>query len=305
MSTSPDDLFEIFVNQCQQNLHVVLLFSPSGDTLRQRIQLFPSLVNCCTIDWYSTWDLSSLEAVAHQELRSFFLNPPGYLSTLAIFSSSTPGEKDEREGGEGTERPPTSDKMEQRDREKDRLETDEIEGDDDEEEESGKGEERETKREGDASEMRKERKRKKTGSLLAGKMKDVLCHIFAEIQLDVMRITEKYLHEMKRYNYVTPASYVEFLKLFTHLNSVKSTEIQRQMSQYKSGLEKINSTSRQVAKIQSELEILKPQIIQSSKETSQLMDNIARIQQNAAASKVIKKDRERDWIEDDMCRVLF
>ncbi|KAJ1481106.1 hypothetical protein T484DRAFT_1808591, partial [Baffinella frigidus] len=32
------------------NIHIVLAFSPVGDAFRNRLRMFPSLVNCCTID---------------------------------------------------------------------------------------------------------------------------------------------------------------------------------------------------------------------------------------------------------------
>jgi hypothetical protein len=40
-----------FVDKTRDNLHVVLAFSPIGDPFRERLRQFPSLVNCCTIDW--------------------------------------------------------------------------------------------------------------------------------------------------------------------------------------------------------------------------------------------------------------
>ncbi len=30
-------------------------FSPSGDAFRDGLRKFPSLVDCCTIDWFSAW----------------------------------------------------------------------------------------------------------------------------------------------------------------------------------------------------------------------------------------------------------
>lgn len=33
-------------------LHLVLCFSPAEDSFRQRLRMFPSLVNCTTIDWF-------------------------------------------------------------------------------------------------------------------------------------------------------------------------------------------------------------------------------------------------------------
>ncbi len=45
-------LFAFFVNRCKDNLHIVIAFSPIGDAFRNRIRKFPSLINCCNIDWF-------------------------------------------------------------------------------------------------------------------------------------------------------------------------------------------------------------------------------------------------------------
>ena len=42
--------------------------SPVGDQLRERCRSFPSLVNCCTLDWFDSWPTLALEAVAKQFL---------------------------------------------------------------------------------------------------------------------------------------------------------------------------------------------------------------------------------------------
>jgi hypothetical protein len=34
--------------------------SPVGDAFRDRLRKFPSLVNCCTIDWFSSWPVEVL-----------------------------------------------------------------------------------------------------------------------------------------------------------------------------------------------------------------------------------------------------
>ncbi|RXM97062.1 Dynein heavy chain 12, axonemal [Acipenser ruthenus] len=40
------------VTRCKENLHIVVAFSPIGDAFRNRLRQFPSLINCCTIDWF-------------------------------------------------------------------------------------------------------------------------------------------------------------------------------------------------------------------------------------------------------------
>lgn len=43
---------------------MVLCFTPVGEAFRIRLLKYPSLVNCCTIDWFGTWPQDALEGVA-------------------------------------------------------------------------------------------------------------------------------------------------------------------------------------------------------------------------------------------------
>uniref|UniRef100_A0A5F8GEA1 Dynein axonemal heavy chain 12 n=1 Tax=Monodelphis domestica TaxID=13616 RepID=A0A5F8GEA1_MONDO len=70
---SPLALFAFFVNQCRDNLHVVVAFSPIGDAFRNRLRQFPSLINCCTIDWFQPWPEDALERVAIKFLETLQL----------------------------------------------------------------------------------------------------------------------------------------------------------------------------------------------------------------------------------------
>jgi len=49
--------------------------SPVGSALRDRIRSFPSLVNCCTIDWFMRWPDEALEAVSEVVLADAGLFP--------------------------------------------------------------------------------------------------------------------------------------------------------------------------------------------------------------------------------------
>lgn len=54
--------------QCTFQMHTspfhFFLCSPVGEVFRARLRQFPSLVTCCTIDWFSAWPEEALQAVA-------------------------------------------------------------------------------------------------------------------------------------------------------------------------------------------------------------------------------------------------
>lgn len=52
----------------RDQLHVVLAMSPIGEAFRNRLRQFPSLVNCCTIDWFQSWPNDALTIVAQRFL---------------------------------------------------------------------------------------------------------------------------------------------------------------------------------------------------------------------------------------------
>ncbi|XP_008252409.2 dynein axonemal heavy chain 6 [Oryctolagus cuniculus] len=65
-----DEVFQYFISRVRQKLHVVLCMSPVGEAFRARCRMFPSLVNCCTIDWFVQWPKEALLSVS----KTFFSN---------------------------------------------------------------------------------------------------------------------------------------------------------------------------------------------------------------------------------------
>mmetsp|Transcript_46773 Transcript_46773/g.83798 ORF Transcript_46773/g.83798 Transcript_46773/m.83798 type:complete len:4084 (-) Transcript_46773:846-13097(-) len=61
---SRETILSHFVYLCRENMHTVLVMSPIGDKFRTRLRMFPSLVNCMTIDWYNKWPEDALKSVA-------------------------------------------------------------------------------------------------------------------------------------------------------------------------------------------------------------------------------------------------
>ena len=63
-------LFGYFIERCSNLLAIALAFSPIGDAWRARLRQFPSLVNCCTIDWFTDWPADALRSVAQKFLAT-------------------------------------------------------------------------------------------------------------------------------------------------------------------------------------------------------------------------------------------
>ena len=68
---APDLIYATFVDRVRDNLHIVLCMSPVGDALRIRCRKFPSLVDCCTLDWFSAWPEAALLSVSTKLLSEF------------------------------------------------------------------------------------------------------------------------------------------------------------------------------------------------------------------------------------------
>uniref|UniRef100_A0A8C4QWW8 Dynein axonemal heavy chain 1 n=1 Tax=Eptatretus burgeri TaxID=7764 RepID=A0A8C4QWW8_EPTBU len=72
------NLMAAYTKRVRTNTHLVLCMSPLGEIFRARLRQFPSLVTCCTIDWFSPWPEQALTSVA-----SSFLHESTVLETYS------------------------------------------------------------------------------------------------------------------------------------------------------------------------------------------------------------------------------
>lgn len=84
LDIAPIAVFDYFINRCKQNLHVCLCFSPIGSSFRNRLRLYPSMVSCCTIDWFDDWPKDALEMVAHKFLKNANLSEKIKMSAVTV-----------------------------------------------------------------------------------------------------------------------------------------------------------------------------------------------------------------------------
>ncbi|XP_054991966.1 LOW QUALITY PROTEIN: dynein axonemal heavy chain 12 [Sorex araneus] len=197
---SPLALFAYFVNRCRDNLHIVVAFSPIGDAFRNRLRQFPSLINCCTIDWFQPWPEDALERVAVE-----------FLGTLDLTV-------DERQ---------------------------------------------------------------------------VIVPICKHFHTTIMDLSQRFLQELGRHNYVTATSYLELIASFRQLLTKRREVIMNAKQRYVNGLEKLAFAESQVGEMKIELVQLQPKLEEAKIENAHMMQVIEiESAEVEAKRKVVKFDEE-------------
>eukprot|EP01064_Diplonema_japonicum_P033482 TRINITY_DN6608_c3_g1_i1.p1 TRINITY_DN6608_c3_g1~~TRINITY_DN6608_c3_g1_i1.p1 ORF type:complete len:4220 (+),score=898.37 TRINITY_DN6608_c3_g1_i1:135-12794(+) len=83
MGGSRDEVYSYFISRVRDNLHIVLGMSPVGDAFRTRCRNFPSLTNCCSVDWFDEWPADALHQVATRQF-----SPEGTDFDFSVFEDS-------------------------------------------------------------------------------------------------------------------------------------------------------------------------------------------------------------------------
>ncbi|KAK9823491.1 hypothetical protein WJX72_003121 [[Myrmecia] bisecta] len=83
ITPTKDACYAAFINRVRDNLHCVLAMSPVGDAFRARCRRFPSLINCCTIDWFTEWPPAALASVSQKFLAPVDLGTDAIKAALA------------------------------------------------------------------------------------------------------------------------------------------------------------------------------------------------------------------------------
>jgi len=63
------NISNVYLNRVRSNIHILIAMSPVGELFVTRLRMFPSLVNCCTIDWFTEWPDEALQSVAKDTLE--------------------------------------------------------------------------------------------------------------------------------------------------------------------------------------------------------------------------------------------
>lgn len=158
VAETQDALYAFFLERVQRNLHVVLCLSPIGEAFRERCRMFPGLVNCTTIDWFTPWPAEALFEVAVRVMEPVNV--------------------------------------------------------------------------GDAQ------------------IKAAVCKAFMTVHESVDAASARMFAEIKRQTYVTPTSYLEFLRGYRDLLVEQTRSLQSKSQKLRGGLTKLHETAQQVAEMQ-------------------------------------------------------
>ena len=62
------------LDRVKANLHIIVCMSPVGEPFRNRIRMYPALVNCTTIDLFNEWPQEALLEVGEKYLANVNLD---------------------------------------------------------------------------------------------------------------------------------------------------------------------------------------------------------------------------------------
>lgn len=67
-------LYNFFMKNIRENLHIVIAISPIGEEFRSYVRQYPALINCTTPDWFRLWPQEALLEVAQKFLADFTIH---------------------------------------------------------------------------------------------------------------------------------------------------------------------------------------------------------------------------------------
>jgi dynein heavy chain len=208
MTESWTNIFNVYLSRVKTHLHLMIAMSPVGESFNTRLRMFPSLVNCCTIDWFTEWPEEALFSVAKDSLI--------------------------------------------------RNETD-----------VGSGEEQ----------------------------INACVETIKFIHKSVESASEKFRDELRRYNYLTPTSFLEFLSLFQNILIKKRFENSNNINRLEMGLKVLDFAGNKVEEIEKKIQekqpILEKLTIELDSTIKDLEIKTVESNKTRAASTIIKEEAER------------
>lgn len=129
-------------------------------------------------------------------------------------------------------------------------------------------------------------------------IKSSLANHMAEEHLSVARMSQHYLETQRRYNYVTPKSFLELISFFKYLLTEKRSDVQRLIDRLDVGLSTLKKTSDDVSELQKDIKITMEKVEEKKVATDILINEMkmqqadAQVQDDAAKIEAEKANEE-------------
>ncbi|XP_004692998.1 PREDICTED: dynein heavy chain 14, axonemal [Condylura cristata] len=107
-------------------------------------------------------------------------------------------------------------------------------------------------------------------------LKEKLAPTCVQIHKSVKDLNTKFFKQTRRYYYVTPSNYLQFMETFARILRSQKKEMQMKRDHFYMGLSKILEAATLITDMQQELLIVGPQIEQKTKEKEILMEKLQR-----------------------------
>lgn len=105
---------------------------------------------------------------------------------------------------------------------------------------------------------------------------NILANVFNDMHNSVSQATKMFYKRMKRYYYVTPKSYLEFLKLYIKMHESQTNNINNESNRISNGLHKLYETFDMVGEMKIKLKIMVPALLEKNKATLKLMESLTK-----------------------------
>ncbi|XP_068007753.1 dynein axonemal heavy chain 9 [Melanerpes formicivorus] len=124
---------------------------------------------------------------------------------------------------------------------------------------------------------------------LQGSISQFLAHVHSSVG----QASRLYRRRQRRYNYTTPKSFLEQLKLYHSLLSKKGKDLKAKMERLENGLEKLNSTSAQVEELKAKLAVQEVELKQKNEDADKLIQVVGVETEKVSKEKAVADEEEQ------------
>ncbi|NXL49102.1 DYH17 protein, partial [Podilymbus podiceps] len=112
------------------------------------------------------------------------------------------------------------------------------------------------------------------------------------VHMSVKKMSKTYLATERRYNYTTPKTFLEQIKLYQNLLSKKRSELTAKIERLEKGLTKLRSTASQVDDLKAKLAVQEEELKQKNEDTNKLIHVVGIQTEKVSKEKAIADEEE-------------